>query len=164
MTPDLPRPSLGLISATQVLLGVLFLVGLGAITFLPGFSANVAASLPEYAELREPLLTIAIAFTILGLVALAMVALLVHRIYNGTVLTRPSLLWVDVLVATLACAVVLIITGLVVISNGQAGGPFLALIQAMAGLTLMALACITLVLRSLLRNAIVMRSELDEVV
>lgn len=164
MDLDLPRPPLALVIATEALLGVLFLVGLGAIALLPSFSANVAASLPEYGQLRGPLLAVAIAFTILGLVALAMVALLVHRVSSGTVLTRPSLLWVDVLVATFGCAVVLIITGFVVISNGQAGSPFLALIQAMACLTLIAVAGITLVLRSLLRSAIVMRAELDEVV
>lgn len=150
--------------ATQVLLGTLFAVGIAAIALLPGFSANVSDSVPEYADLRDPLLAIAVSFTVLGLVVLAMVALLVHRIRSGTVLTRPSLLWVDVIVATLVCAVVLIIIGFVVISNGQAGNPFLALLQAMAALTLLALACITLVLRSLLRGAILMRTELDEVV
>ena len=106
----------------------------------------------------------AISITALGLIALAMVALLVLRIHHGTVLTQPSLRWVDVIVATLACAVLLTITGFVVISNGQAGSPFIALIQAMACLALIATACITLVLRSLLRNAILLRSELDEVV
>lgn len=164
MDLDLPRPPLALVVATEALLGVLFLVGVGAIALLPSFSTNVAASLPEYAHLRGPLLTVAIAFTILGLVALAMVALLAHRVYRGTMLTRPSLLWVDVLVATFGWAVVLIITGFIVISNGQAGSPFLALIQAMACLTLIAVACITLVLRSLLRGAMAMRAELDEVV
>lgn len=164
MNLDLARPPLALVTATQLLLGVLFLVGLGAIALLPGFSANVAASLPEYADLRDPLLAVAIALTILGLVALAMVALLVKRIYNGTVLTRPSLIWVDVIVATLASAVVLIITGFIAISNGQAGSPFLALMQAMACLVLIATVCITLVLRSLLRKAILMRTELDQVV
>lgn len=161
---DLARPSLGLVITTQVFLGALFLVGLGAIAVLPGVSADAAASLPEYARLRTPLLAVAIGFTFLGLIALTMVALLVHRIYAGTVLNRTSLLWVDVIVATLGCAVVLIITGVVTISTGQAGSPFLALIQAMACLTLIALACLTLVLRSLLRNAILMRAELDEVV
>lgn len=164
MNLHLPRPPLALVVATEALLGVLFLVGLGAIALLPSFSANVATSLPEYADLRDPLLAIAITLTILGLIALAMVALLVHRIYSGTVLTRASVLWVDVLVATAGCAVVLIVAGFVVISSGQAGSPFLALVQAMACLTLMAVACITLVLRSLLRSAIVMRAELDEVV
>ena len=50
------------------------------------------------------------------------------------------------------------------ISNGQAGSPFLALIQVMACLGLVALACITLVLRSLLKSAIAMATELEEVV
>lgn len=164
MDLDLPRPSLALVITTQAFLGVLFLAGLAAIALLPGFSSNVATSLPEYAELRVPLLAITIALTILGLVALAMVALLVHRIYTGTMLTRSSLLWVDVIVTVLACAVLLDIVGFMAISNAQAGSPFIALVQTMACLALAAVACITLVLRSLLRNAIVMRSELDEVV
>ncbi len=87
MDLDLPRPSLGLVITTQVFLGTLFLAGLTAIApLLPGFSSNVPTSLPEYAELRDPLLAITIALTILGLIALAMVALLVHRIYTGTML------------------------------------------------------------------------------
>ncbi|APZ33672.1 hypothetical protein BOH66_04865 [Microbacterium aurum] len=164
MDLDLPRPALGLVITTQVFLGILFVVGLAAIALLPGFSSRVAMSLPEYAELRDPLLAIAISVTILGLIALAMVALLVHRIYAGTMLTRTSLLWVDVIVATLFCAVVLDIVGVVAISNAQAGNPFLGIVQAVACLTVVALACITLVLRSLLRGAIVMRAELDDVV
>lgn len=161
---DLPRPSLALVVATEVLLGILFLVGLGAIALLPGFSADVASSLPEYAALRSPLLALSIAVTALGLLALAMVALLVRRIHTGTMLTRPSLLRVDVLVGTVACAIVLIVAGFVVISNGQAGSPFIALLQLMSCLALAAVAGITLVLRSLLRSAIAMRAELDEVV
>lgn len=164
MDLDYPRPPRALFIATEVLLGALLLVGLGAIALLPSFSASIAANLPEYADLRDPLLAVAITLTALSLIGLAMVALLVQRIYNGTVLTRPSLLWVDVLVATFGCAVVLVVTAFVVVSNGQAGSPFLALIQAMACLTLVAAACITLVLRSLLTNAITMRAELDEVV
>jgi hypothetical protein len=164
MDHNLPRPSLALVIVTQSLLGALFLVGIGAVALLPGFSANIAASLPEYADLRAPLLTLAIAITVLALASLAMVALLVHRMHRGTMLTRSSLLWVDVIVSALACAVVLVLIGFVVISNGQAGSPFLALIQTMVCFALIALACITLVLRSLLRHAILMRTELDEVV
>jgi len=164
MVHDLPRPSRALVAVTQSLLGMLFLVGVGAIAVLPAFSASVAASLPEYADLRTPLLALAIAIAVLALVTLAVVAVLVQRIHRGTVLTRSSLLWVDAIVATLVCAVVLVITGSGVISNGQAGSPFLALTQLMTCLALLALACITLVLRSLLRHAILIRMELDEVV
>jgi len=164
MDLDFPRPSLALVIVTQLLLGALFVVGVGAVVLLPGFSASVAASLPEYADLRTPLLALAITITVLALISLAMIALLVQRIYRGTVLARASLLWVDVIVVTLACAVLVVITGFVVISNGQAGSPFLALMQTTACLMLVLLACITLVLRSLLRHAILMRAELDEVV
>ena len=163
MNLDLSRPPLALVVATQVLLGALSLVGLGAIALLPSVSTSAADSLPEYANLRGPLLALAIGFTALGLV-LAMVALLVQRIYGETVLEQRSVLWVNVLVGTLGLAAALIVVGFAVISNGQAGSPFLALIQVMACLGLVALACITLVLRSLLKSAIAMRTELDEVV
>lgn len=164
MDTDLPRPPLGLVVTTQVFLGLLFLLGLSAIALLPGLASSAATNLPEYADLRDPLLALAVCLTILGLVALAMIALLVQRIYSGTVLNRSSVLWVDVIVAVLACAVVLIITGFFVISSGQAGSPFLALVQTTLCLGLIALACITLVLRSLLTHAILMRAELDAVV
>lgn len=164
MSHNLPRPSLALVIVTQSLLGALFFVGIGVIALLPGLSADVAVSLPEYAELRAPLLALSIALTVLALVALAMVALLVHRIHQGTMLARSSLLRVDVIVGSLVCAGVLIVVGFVVISIGQAGSPFLALIQVVAFLALSALAYVTLVLRSLLRHAILMRTELDEVV
>jgi hypothetical protein len=51
MDEDLPRRSLGLVIVTQSLLAALFLAGIGAIALLPGFSAIVAAGLPEYADL-----------------------------------------------------------------------------------------------------------------
>ena len=164
MNLDTSRPPRALVISTEVLLGVLSLVGLGAIALLPSVSASVADSLPEYANLRGPLLALAITFTVLGLLALAMVSLLVQRIYGGSMLEQRSVLWVNVLVGTLGLAAALIVVGFVVISNGQAGSPFLALIQVMACLGLVALACITLVLRSLLKSAIAMRTELDEVV
>ncbi|WP_349828599.1 DUF2975 domain-containing protein [Brevibacterium litoralis] len=164
MLPDFPRPSLPLVLATYVFLGVLFLVGLGVIVLLPGFSASLAETLPEYADLRDPLLGISTALTLLGLLVLAMVGLLVRRIHRRTILARASLLWVDVLVASFVCAVVLVLAGSVTIVRGQAGSPFLLLLQVLAFVVLVALACVTLVLRSLLRGAIAMRTELDEVV
>ena len=164
MDHELPRPALPPVVVTQLLLGALFLFGIGAITLLPQFSASATTELPEYAALRAPLLTLAIAFTGSVLVLVAIVAVLVLRIHRGTVLARSSLRWVDAMVIMFACAVVLVVIGFVVISNGQAGSPFLALIQALTCPALTALACITLVLRSLLRHAVLIRTELEEVV
>lgn len=164
MEPNTPRPSTPLVIVTQALLGALFLVGIGAIALLPGFAASAAVALPEYADLRAPLLGLAIALALLALVALVSVALLIRRIHRATILTRTSLLRVDVLTATFAGAIAVFITGFVVISNGQAGSPLLALILTTATLATIVLECITLVLRSLLRHAILLRTELDEVV
>lgn len=150
--------------ATEVLLALVGLTGIGAIAILPGFSATVATALPEYAALRSPLLIIAILFTIAGLVAVSMSALLVHRIYRGTMLTHRSVVWVNILIAAAAFAVLLIIASFVVISTGQAGSPSIAIIQAFTCLVLITTTCIALVLRSLLRNAITVRAELDGVV
>ncbi|KAF2413355.1 hypothetical protein B1729_10425 [Microbacterium sp. B35-04] len=154
MASDLPRPSLALVVVIQSVLGVLLLGGVGAIVFLPGTSANIAATFPEYADLRGPMLALSIAITVLALVALAMVAVLVHRSYRGTVRTRSSLLWIDVIVTTLACTVVLVIISFIVISNAQAGTPLLALMQVAACLALIALAWIALSLRSRLGHSI----------
>ncbi|MGB4779465.1 DUF2975 domain-containing protein [Microbacterium sp.] len=164
MIVTFPRPSRTVVLVTQVLLGALFLVGVAALAFLPGLSADVADGLPEYADLRSPLLALAIAVTILGTLALGMVMLLVRRISRGTVFARSSLLWVDVVVACLLCAALLVAFGFIVISNGQAGSPFLALAQVLACLGLATLASILVVLRSLLGQAIALREELDEVV
>ncbi len=161
---DYLHPPPALVFVTQALLGALFVVGVGAVILLPGISSSVATSLPEYAGLRTPLLAVAMAFTVLGLVTLVMISLLVHRIYRATILTRTSLLWVDSIVASLACAVIVVLISFVVVSNGQAGSPFVALLQAMTSLTLAVLACITLVLRSLLQRTIMISAELDEVV
>jgi hypothetical protein len=161
---SLPRPSLPLIVATQALLVLLLLVGIGVELLLPGLAAGAAASLPEYAELRSPLLGIAIGFCVLIQLAIIAALVLVQRIYSGRILVRASLLWVDIIVLALGLAVVPVLIGFVVISEGQAGSPFLLLVQVTTILTLTAIACITLVLRSLLRHAIVLRAELDEVV
>jgi hypothetical protein len=146
MNTSLPRPPLALVVATQLFLGVLFGVGVAAIVLLPGVAASVAETLPEYTDLRGPVLASSIGFIALGLITIALISLLVHRIYRGTMLSKQ-------LVSVAA-----------VISGGQAGSPFLALILAMGILALLTIAGITLVLRSLLRSAIAMRAELDEVV
>jgi len=164
MNTSLPRPPLALVVATQLFLGVLFGDGIAAIALLPGVAASVAEALPEYADLRGPVLASSIGFNALGLITIALVSLLVHRIYRGTMLTRQSVIWVGALVAILVCAALQIVSGAAVISGGQAGSPFLALILAIGVLAILTIAGITLVLRSLLRNAIAMRAELDEVV
>lgn len=164
MNFDLPRPPRSLVIATEALVGVLFAVGFGAAAMLPVVSTAVAEELPEYSDLRVPLLVAGFAFLALGLLALGSVAFLVHRIHRGSMLVSSSLAWVDLLAGALGAAAVVVVAASVVISNGEAGSPFLLILEVMAVLALMAIAGVTLVLRSLLRSAIDMRAELEAVV
>jgi Protein of unknown function (DUF3036). len=164
-TIDIPRPSSALISATQVLLGILIALGLAAeLYLLPALADGAAAAYPEYSALRVPLLALAIAFSILAQLAVAVAMVLVHRIRAGRMLRPTSLLGVDILVAALVGGVALVVTAAAFIGREQAGSPFLAVVQGGLVIVLLALAGITLVLRSLLRQAITLRAELDEVV
>ena len=153
------KPAFGLAAATYVLLGSLFLVGLAALAVLPGLSRDIASSLPEYASLRVPLLSLSIAVIVLGLAAIALLALLLHRTYTDTILVRSSVRWVDALACVLAGAVALDITAYAVISEAQAGNPAIALVQIVACSTLLTFACITLAIRSRIRDAIAMSSQ-----
>jgi len=164
MDLELPRPSAPLAFVTQALLGLLFLIGVGAIVVLPGLADGAARAFPEYSALRDPLLAVTIGVVVLAMFGLGLVALLVDRIFRGRVLMRTSLLWVDGLVTLLTCAAVLVIVGFTAISRAQAGSPALAVVLVTTLLLLAVLACITLVLRSLLGQAISMQAELDGVI
>jgi hypothetical protein len=95
----------------------------------------------------------------LGIVA---TIVLVSLVYWNRMLEWRSVRWVDVLcIAVTLCA---LIVGALVIMRLQAGPPGLVLILVLFGLALLALVLVLLVLRSLLRRAILLRSELDEVV
>ncbi|MFD2757219.1 DUF2975 domain-containing protein [Gulosibacter faecalis] len=91
MQLNVPRPPLALVIATEALLGVLFLIGLSAIVLLPEFSANVATNLPEYADLRDPLLSLAIALTALGLIAIVCISLVLRSLLRNAIAMRAEL-------------------------------------------------------------------------
>lgn len=118
-----PQPPLPLVVVTQAALGLMLLVGIATIALLPAASAGAAVDLPEFAGLRLPLLALAIAFTALGVIALAMIVVLIHRIHRGTILTRSSARRVDILIAASIGGVALVLAAYVVISNGQSGFP-----------------------------------------
>ena len=158
MKEGFPRPSLAHLVIIEACLGALFLVGIGAFVALPGVALRLAGHLPEYADLRGPLLALSLALTAVGLVVLAVVALLVHRLHAETMVARSSLVWMDALVISIACAVALIAWSFLMVSFAQAGTPALALAQVMTSIALITVACITLRWRSRLRHAISVRN------
>jgi len=150
-------PPFVFVAVAEAGLGLLFLAGLGVIATLPVLSAELATYLPEFADLRVPLLAISMSITVLGLVALKMIALLVYKIHRGTMPTRLTIASTDVLVTSISGMIALIVVAFFVISHAQAGNPAIALAQVLSCVALLVLAGITLVLRSRLRTA--MRSR-----
>ncbi len=162
---ELPRPWLPVVVASYVALGILFL-GVGAVQYglvsLSSYYADVL--LPEYARWQVPMLIPALALGVCIQVSVVATVVLVARVRSGRVLEARAVRWVDVLVGAVTVAGLLTVVLLVVMRLADAVPPGVMLVLLLGGVSLLVLDLLLLVLRSLLRRAIVMRSELDEVV
>ncbi|MFC5931167.1 DUF2975 domain-containing protein [Cryobacterium melibiosiphilum] len=160
MTLDKLRPSPALTVGSWTALGLLAVVILvGGILLFP-VSASVARDNPEFADLRTPLLGLALAIVVCAETVLAVTALLVGYILQDRIFDRAAARAVDLLVLTVLVATVLTAALLPFIP----GPPPLALLILGGVLVGIALTLVLSVLRSLLRRAVLMRVELDEVV
>lgn len=155
-----PRPSLGAAIATWIALGLLALAVLASCIALVPLSQLAATEYPEFNGLRIPLLTLALAFGLCVEVILASTAVLVgfirqDEIFNPDAARLVNLLAISVVVATvLAAATLAFIPGPPLLG-------FAVIASVLVGVTLF---LVLLVLRSLLQRAVLMRTELDEVV
>lgn len=150
LTIALTRLALGLLGLAVILGGVVVVV-----------SAEAAAALyPEYAHLHAPLVFAAIAFGVCVETALIVTGVLVGYTGDGRIFGPTAFRLVDVLIAAIALAALIVVATLVVIP----GPPALALLLGAGALAGAAIALVLRVLRSLLRGAMFMRVELDEVV
>jgi Protein of unknown function (DUF2975) len=160
MTKLVGRPSAFATVLTWLALGILALAVLLAEVAVFPIAQSMAKQYPEFAQLRTPLLLAAIAFGVCVEVVLAVVAILVGFIRNGRILGQQAPRLVDVLMSVIAVATVIVLTVLLAIP----GPPFLAFVLVTGVLVGATFVLVLLVLRSLLRRAVSMRAELDEVV
>lgn len=162
---DLPRPWLPFVVATYVALGVLF-VGVGLVQYgLVALSQYYADTLePAYAQWQYPLLVPSLALGLCVQVGVVATALLVARVRSGRILEPTAVRWVDVLVVVTTLAGMLTVALLVLLRIADAVPPGVMLVLFLGGIGLLVIDLLLLVLRSLLRRAIVLRAELDEVV
>lgn len=162
---ELPRPWLPVVVASYVALGILF-VGVGVVQYglvsLSFYYADVL--LPEYARWQLPMLIPALAFGICIQVGVVATTVLVSKVRSGRILEANAVRWVDVLVGAITVAGLLTIVLLVVMRLADAVPPGVMLVLLLGGVSLLVLDLLLLVLRSLLRRAIIMRAELDVVV
>lgn len=152
--------SLFTVTATRIALGLLA-VTVFAGEVIVGISAqSVARIYPEFAHLVVPFTAAAIAFGVCVVVVLAVTAVLVGYTRDDRIFGPPSLKLVDVLIYAIVAAIMIVVLVLFNIP----GPPFLAILLLGGILAGVAFALVLIVLRSLLRGAVVMRMELDEVV
>lgn len=158
LTPQSSNPIT--ITLTRIALGLLIAaVVLGELVVV--ISAQSAAELyPEFARLHAPLVFAAIAFGVCVETVLIVTGVLVGYTRDDRIFGATAFRLVDVLIAAIAVATLIVLAVLVVIP----GPPPLALLLMGGALAGAAIALVLLVLRSLLRGAMFMRVELDEVV
>ena len=144
------RAALGLLAAVVFLGAVLVVTGAG----------SLAALYPEFEYLHLPFVIAAIAFGVCLEIALLLTAVLVGYTRDRRIFEPTALRLVDYLISAIAGATIII--GAVVAM--VPGPPALALLLFGGAVAGAACALVLLVLRSLLRGAVFMRVELDEVV
>lgn len=150
-----------------VLAGSLFV----QVVMVPLLSTDLGEAGPEFSAVRVPLLVI----VVLGIATVQLTLVCVWRLLSmvrrGTVFSRAAFRWVDVIVAAIAAAALLMFTMGVVLAPGEAVAPGVVLLIGGAGLLIACVALIVLVLRMLLAQAVDrdaqasrLQAELDEVV
>lgn len=162
---ELPRPWLPFVVAAYVALGILF-AGVALVQYgLVVLSQYYAETLePEYARWQYPLLVPSLALGVCVQLGVIATAVLVARVRAGSILEPRAVRWVDVLVVVTTLAGLLSVTLLVLLRLADAVPPGVMLVLFLGGICLLVLDLLLLVLRSLLRRAILLRAELDEVV
>ena len=155
-----------LIGVTKALIVLLFAALVGCQTLLvPMIAAGLARTAPEFSELQAPGILLVAALLASGQVILVCVWRLLTFVFHDTVFAPQSFRWVDAIIASLVVAgVIVVVVGMTVISDAQAGSPFLALMGMLALITLAGLALVVFVMRGLLVQATSLRQEMAEVV
>lgn len=133
-------------------------IAIGAALF--PVSASMANQWPEFADLRAPLLTLALAVCFCVETVLVATALLIGYIRRDRIFGRAAARIVDLLVIAVIVATILTASMLPFFP----GPPALMIMGAGSVLVGITLVLVLVVLRSLLRRTVLMREELDEVV
>lgn len=162
---ELPRPWLPFVVATYVALALLF-AGVGVVQYgLVALSGYYAETLdPGDSRWLVPLLVPALALGVCIQIGVVATAVLVARVRSGRILEPAAVRGVDILIVTTTLAGLLSVALLVLLRAADAVPPGVMLVLFLGGIGLLVIDLLLLVLRSLLRRAIVLRAELDEVV
>lgn len=160
MKPILPTSHPATVGLARIALGLVAVVVVAGEIVVVVSAGSLADALPEFAHLQVPFVIAALAFGLCVEVALVITAVLVGYTRDRRIFEPSALRLVDGLTLAVALAAAVVLAVLTAIP----GPPALALLMLGAALLGVACALVLLALRSLLRRAVFMRVELDEVV
>lgn len=151
--------------ALKVVLSFIF-VGLLAtqLLLLPQIAQATADATPLYAHLRYPVLALSILWCVSPQVVVISTWRLADLVAQGHIFSDRPFWWVNAMAysAFAGCVPLALMTGLLSFSTALRPIVFLSIVGA--GTACLGVGLIVLVLRGLLRRAVLMRVELDEVI
>jgi len=160
MIPSTQTTSIIMTTVTRIALGALMVAVLLGEVSIVASAELMATEYPEFAALEGPLIAAAMAFGLCVETMLIVTAVLVGYIRHERIFRPAALRLVDVLIAAALASTVIV--GLVLVAIP--GPPALAMALLSGILVGATFSLVLTVLRTLLRQAMSMRVELDEVV
>lgn len=147
-----------------LLAGVLLLILLLQVVYLPWLSGVMAQDLPDEAYMRWPILTL----SILGLVCVQLgifcTLRLLRFVRRGEVFSAGALRWVDGIIGAFLAASAVCLATIIYQSFTVAGPPAWSLLLLLGVATGIGMALLMGVMRSLLVQATTLRREMDVVI
>jgi hypothetical protein len=159
MTPG-DRSSTIIATFAWVALGIVMLIVAVVEIGVSQYADGLIQLLPDFASVKGPLVALAFGFGICVEVLLTTTAVLVGYIRSDRIFRPSALRWVDVLVLVAGTATVLVLATLFFIP----GPPQLFLLVAASVPVGATVVLVLLVMRTMLRRAVAMHVELEEVV
>ncbi|MDP3950553.1 DUF2975 domain-containing protein [Microbacterium sp.] len=149
----------------KTLIAVMLLLLLAAqVWMIPGLAAATADRFPEFANLEIPGIIAAVVFLICVEVVLICIWRLLSLVRTERIFSSKAFIYVDVIIATMIAASLIIIISNVVILLAEAGSPSILLVSVLGVVVGIALALLVVVLRGLLRKALELEQDMSEVV
>jgi Protein of unknown function (DUF2975) len=152
------------VAALRVFLVLLFgVLGLFQVMSLPGQFAHMAQEDPEHAYLRWPATAVTVFWVLCIQVVIVSTWKLLTLIKNGRIFSDASLVWVNVIVAAIAAAWVLLL-GVFLYVDFKADDPGLPLLLFLMLIGVTVLGFLMVVMRALLRQATTLRTDMEAVI
>jgi Protein of unknown function (DUF2975) len=152
------------VSALRVFLVVLFGVLVPFEIFsLPGQFAHLARENPDFAYLRWPATAVTVFWVVCVQVVIACTWQLLTRVKKDRIFTPASLVWVDAIVWTIAAAWAVLV-GVFLYVGFNANDPGLPVLLFLTVIGVAVLGLLMVVMRTLLRQATTLRTDMEAVI